>query len=78
MNRITAIVGAGAILDFDLPEDIKKPSTRYITDEVVALEIKDPISENPITEIKEAYDLLKKEYPVQPHFEMLFHVLEMW
>lgn len=78
MKRITAIVGAGAVLDFDLPEGIQKPSTRYITDEVVALDLKEPLTNVPIIEIKEAYELLKKEYPVQPHFEMLFHVLEMW
>lgn len=78
MKRITAVVGAGAILDFDLPEGVQKPSTKHITDEVVAMEISEPLSNKPITEIRDAYELLKQEYPVQPHFEMLFHVLEMW
>ena len=38
-KRITTIVGAGAILDFDLPEGMPKPSTTYITDEVVKMEV---------------------------------------
>lgn len=77
-KRITAIVGAGAILDFKLPEGVQTPSTKYITDEVVGLKIYNTISSEPITEIEDAFKVLKKEYPLQPHFEMLFHVLEMW
>lgn len=78
-GRVTVIVGAGAILDFNLPEGVQKPSTQYITDEVVGLQILDFKTQQPITAIKDAYDvLLKAKYPVKPHFEMLFHVLEMW
>lgn len=78
MNRITAIVGAGAILDFDLPEGVHKPSTAYITEQVVGLHETNSITGQPITEIIDAYNTLKNEYPTPPHFEMLFHVLEMW
>ena len=67
-KRITVLVGAGAILDFDLPEGVQKPSTKHITEEVVKRhEI-----------IAMARDVLKEKFPSEPHFEMLFHVLEMW
>lgn len=77
-KRITTIVGAGAILDFDLPDGVKKPTTQYITDEVVGLELKNVLTGKKITEIKDAYNVLKQGYPTNPNFEMLFHVLEMW
>ena len=77
-RRITALVGAGAILDFDLPEGVNKPSTQYITDQVVGLQMQDYQTGQPITAIADAYEALMKQYPVKPHFEMLFHVLEMW
>lgn len=76
MKRITAIVGAGAILDFDLPEGVNKPSTEYITNEVI--KIKDIFLRKEITEIRDVYNVLNLNYPKKPHFEMLFHVLEMW
>lgn len=37
-NRTTAIIGAGAILDFDF-NGMVTPSTRNITDDVVGLKI---------------------------------------
>ena len=77
-KRITAVVGAGAILDFDLPEGVQKPTTKYITGEVIGIKEINSVSEEPITEIEDAYNVLKHEYPIEPDFEMLFHVLEMW
>lgn len=77
-KRITAIVGAGAILDFDLPEGVQKPSTKYITNEVIGITETNPVSGKVITEIADVYNVLKQNYPGEPHFEMLFHVLEMW
>ena len=77
-KRITTIVGAGAILDFDLPEGMPKPSTKYITDEVVKMEVKGFKDDNPITIIKDIYDILRQsKYPVSVNFEHLFHALEM-
>jgi hypothetical protein len=77
-KRITVVVGAGAILDFDLPEGVQKPSTKFITDEVIRIKETNSISGTVITEIAEIYNVLNKEYPVEPNFEMLFHVIEMW
>ena len=77
-KRITVLVGAGAILDFDLPEGVQKPSTKYITNEVIGITETNLVSGKVITEITDAYNVLKQNYPGEPHFEMLFYVLEMW
>ncbi len=78
MRRITTIVGAGAILDFDLPEGVMKPSTRNITEAVVNLEIKKLMSDEPITIIRDVYEIMNEaKYPTEVNFEHLFHVLEM-
>lgn len=65
-------------MDFDLPEGVQKPSTKYITNEVIGIKETNPVSGKEITEIADAYSVLKRNYPREPHFEMLFHVLEMW
>ena len=59
-KRITVVVGAGAILDFDLPEGVQKPSTKFITDEVIGIKETNSISGTVITEIAEIYNVLKK------------------
>lgn len=75
--RITTIVGAGAILDFDLPKGVMKPSTRYFTDAVVNLEIKKNMSDESNTVIRDVYEILKEaKYPTEVIFEHLFHALE--
>jgi len=38
-KRITSIVGAGAILDFDMKEGTTFPSTKNITEAVVGIEV---------------------------------------
>lgn len=77
MKRITTIVGAGAVLDLDLPAGIMHPSTKNITDSVRELREKNVLSGKDIIEIEEIYQILKDEYPCYPNFEHIFHVLEM-
>ena len=77
-KRITTIVGAGAILDFDMKEGATFPSTKNITDAVVQLDVRSFKDGSSVTIIKDAYEELKKAYPEDVNFEMLFHVLEMY
>ena len=77
MKRITTIVGAGSVLDFDLPAGVLRPSTKNITDSVRELREKNVLSGKDIIEIEEIYQILKDEYPCYPNFEHIFHVLEM-
>lgn len=57
-------------MDFDLPEGMPKPSTKYITDEVVKMEVKGFKDDNPIIIIKDIYDILRlSKYPVPVNFE---------
>ena len=77
-KRITTIVGAGAILDFDMKEGATFPSTKNITDAVVQLDVRSFKDGASVTIIKDAYEELTKAYPEDVNFEMLFHVLEMY
>lgn len=77
MKRITTIIGAGAVLDFDLPKGAIWPSTENITNEIRKTR-KNILTGKDIVEVEEIYQLLKKEYPVYPNFELIFHVLEMF
>lgn len=77
MKRITTIVGAGAVLDLDLPQGAMWPSTGNITDAIRGIKKKNVLSGKDIVEIEEIYQILLREYPTFPHFEIIFHVLEM-
>ena len=77
MKRITTIVGAGAVLDLDLPKDAICPSTESITNEIRKIK-KNILTGKDIVEIEEIYQILKKDYPAYPNFELIFHVLEMF
>lgn len=76
IGRTTVIVGAGACLDFDLPDGVKRPSTEEITQRVLGMNVADPSTGAPITLLQDIYTRLKSEYPGYVHFELLFHVLE--
>lgn len=89
-KRTTAILGAGAVLDFSFPKDIMFPSTSNITKEVCKPYVKhDLLDDNMIPQ--QIYDHLLANYPkdVNPwvseaenkpyiHFEMIFHVMESY
>ena len=77
-NRITTIIGAGAVLDLDLPSDAIWPSTENITNAIRGIKKKNVLTDQDIVEIKEIYEILEKEYPCKPNFELIFHVLEMF
>lgn len=78
MNRITTIVGAGAVLDFDLPRDAIRPSTENITNAIRGVKEKNLLTNKEIVEIEQIYQILLNDYPIQPNFELIFHVLEMF
>lgn len=89
MNRITAILGAGAVLDFDFG-DLLRPSTQNITEAILDIEVRN-VNGQRTKLIKDVYDRLQergfeKQNPtITPYakeivnkidFEQLFHVLE--
>lgn len=87
MKRITAIVGAGAVLDFDYSYNgDKKPTTAYITDSVKDLKVErndhqesDLICKVYKTVVKEMTSIyrkrgLRKEYIL--NFEELYYLIE--
>lgn len=83
-NRITCVIGAGAALGFQLPQKVIFPSTGNITDEV-RKPYKNYLTGNDIRIVDDMYQHLMTTLPAgmcgsQPyvHFEMLFHVLEMY
>lgn len=78
MKRITTIVGAGAVLDLDLPENAIWPSTENITNAILSVKKQNILTHKDIVEVEEIYQILKKEYPAYPNFELIFHVLEMF
>ena len=78
MKRITTIVGAGAVLDLDLPEKAIRPSTENITNAIRSVKKQNILTHKDIVEVEEIYQILKKEYPTYPNFELIFHVLEMF
>lgn len=87
--RTTIIIGAGAPLNFTLPEGSICPSTDSIT-EAVMKPYRNVFDEHkPITIVREMYDHLMATLPPDfnpwsadekpyVHFEMLFHVIEMY
>ena len=76
-ERITSIVGAGAVLDFDLPDGVDRPLTSNITKAVVGLQRNNYLTNKPITELADMFRLLERDYPSGANFETLFHALEM-
>lgn len=78
MNRITTIVGAGAVLDLGIPNSATRPSTENITNAIRGIKIQNVLTHKAIVEIEEIYQILKKDYPAYPSFELIFHVLEMF
>jgi len=77
MERITAVVGAGAILDFDMPDGCVMPSTGNITDVVVKHKYVNSISHKDSHVIKKIYKLLEKDDArISLNFEELFFILE--
>ena len=87
-QRVTMIMGAGAVLDMNFPADIITPTTRKITEEVLNpyRDIFD--SSRVITVVNDIYDVLIQQFPVDQYiwwrddlrpeinFEILFHVIE--
>ena len=78
MKRITTIVGAGAVLDLELPKDAIWPSTENITNAIRSVKKQNILTHKEIVEVEEIYQILKREYPTYPNFELIFHVLEMF
>lgn len=83
-QRITCVLGAGAALGFHLPSNVILPSTGNITDEV-RKPYQDFLTKKDIDVVEEMYQYMKTTLPAgwnqtEPnvHFEMLFHVLEMY
>lgn len=89
MNRITAILGAGAVLDFDFG-NLLRPSTQNITEAILNIEVQN-VDGQKTKLIKDVYDRLlecgferqnlarapyAKEVVNKINFEHLFHVLE--
>lgn len=89
-HRVTMIMGAGAVLDMNFPDDIITPTTRKIT-EVVLNSYRDfSNSSRKITVVNDIDDVLINRFPVDQNiwwidnlrpdinFEMLFHVIEQF
>lgn len=76
VKRITTIVGAGAVLDFELPKESVRPSTEKITDAIREIRIKKRLIDKDFVEIEDIYQILKNNYPCYPNFEIIFHVIE--
>lgn len=89
MNRITTILGAGAVLDFDFG-NLLRPTTQNITDAILDIEVQN-VDGQTTKLIKAVHDRLQdrgfekrnpeitpyaKEVVNKIHFEHLFHVLE--
>lgn len=87
-QRVTMIMGAGAVLDMNFPGHIVTPTTKKITEEVLNpyRDIFDDSRE--ITVVKDIYNVLINKFPVDHNirceddlksnvnFEILFHVIE--
>ena len=83
-NRITCVIGAGAALGFKLPSNVTLPSTGNITTKVRKI-YRNYLTGKDVGIVDEMYQHLMSTLPAgiyncQPyvHFEMLFHVLEMY
>ena len=76
-NRVTMLMGAGAVLDFNLPQVITKPSTENITDAVCECIRYDGLCISVINEIRYRLDKLFSDKQFHKiNFEDLLHVLE--
>lgn len=87
-QRVTMIMGAGAVLDMNFPCNIIKPTTMNITMEVIKPYDDIFHMDRKISIVKDIYDKLVREVPTDPniwwvsnptpniHFEILFHVME--
>ena len=87
-QRVTMIMGAGAVLDMNFPCNIIKPTTMNITMEVIKPYDDIFHMDRKISIVKDIYDKLVREVPTHPniwwvsnptpniHFEILFHVME--
>lgn len=89
-NRTTFLIGAGTPLDLVLPQDVIKPATAEITNDVRRAYTDYLTPDNTITIVDDIYNWLMENYPPDRsnpyvggtptpyiHFEHLFHVLEM-
>ena len=91
MERITIILGAGAVLDFDFQPNEIKPTTENITDEMDKIKVQSIKGGDDIYIVKEIHSALKDaNYETQNparcpearaiinpiNFETLFHVIE--
>ncbi len=89
-NRTTFLIGAGTPLDLVLPQDVIKPATAEITNDVRRGYTDYLTPDNIITIVDDIYNQLMCTYPPDYsnpyisgtptpyiHFEHLFHVLEM-
>lgn len=89
MHRITTILGAGAVLDFDFG-NLLRPSTQNITEAILDIEVMnyagratklikdvhDRLQERGFEKQNSAITPYSKEVVNKIHFEHLFHVLE--
>lgn len=89
-NRTTFLIGAGTPLDLVLPQDVIKPATAGITEDVCRPYKNYLTQGDTITIVNDIYNWLMENYPSERsnpyvggtstpyiHFEHLFHVLEM-
>lgn len=89
-NRTTFLIGAGTPLDLVLPQDVIKPATTKITEDVCRPYKNYFTQGDTITIVNDIYNWLMENYPSECsnpyisgtpapyiHFEHLFHVLEM-
>lgn len=87
-KRVTLVMGAGVPLGFHLPSSLVVPSTANITEEV-RKDYKSILLSSPVTIVEDMYQHLMETLPppVDPltpnpqpyvHFELLFHVMEMY
>lgn len=87
-QRVTMIMGAGAVLDMNFPGHIVTPTTKKITEEVLK-PYRDIFNDSrEITVVKDIYNVLINKFPVDHNirceddlksnvnFEILFHVIE--
>lgn len=87
-KRVTIVMGAGVPLGFQLPSNLVVPSTGNITAEV-RKDYQSILQSSPVTIVEDMYQYLMATLPPpadplvqnpQPyvHFELLFHVMEMF
>lgn len=88
-QRVTMIMGAGAVLDMNFPADKITPTTWKITEEVALKPYRDIFDDSrEITVVNDIYEVLIQQFPVDKNiwwedglspninFEIVFHVIE--